>query len=272
MTVTLLSGSSVPKKPFPLALLGVGLAALAGVIALQSQTIEAVKTPDPRQDLLARQQGISFAAALGPLGYGNLGSGWLWLEFIQYYGHNDRRTTGYTLAYPYLDTITTLDPSFFLAYRYAPAVLAFTAGEPENALALLQRGTEVMTPEVNSRSYLLHLDQAGIYFLLLGDAEAGRAAYHAGADWYEAVPEHEGNGDSWRALGNRLVDRPNSRRVRFDVWLSLYRTIADPDTQERILAELAELGTVRQTETGELEILPPPDSALFQEEGESEVN
>ncbi|NJM00234.1 MAG: hypothetical protein HC924_16205 [Synechococcaceae cyanobacterium SM2_3_2] len=259
MTVTLSSRSSGPKTPFPVALWGVGLAALVGVVSLQYQAIEAVKTPDPRQDLLARQQGISLASALGPLGFGNLGSGWLWLEMIQYYGHPDRGVTGYTLAYPYLNTITSLDPSFFLAYRYAPAVLAFTAGEPENALALLQKGTEVITPDVNPRAYLLQLDQAGINFLLLGDSEAGRAAYHAGADWYEAVPEHEGNGDNWRALGDRLVDRPNSRRVRFDVWLSLYRTTADPDTRERILGELAGLGTVRQNDNGELEILPPPD-------------
>ncbi len=62
------------------------------------------------------------------------------------------------------------------------------------------------------------------------------------------------------------MDRPNSRRVRFDVWMSLYRTTPDPDTRERILRELAQLGTVRRTETGELEILPPDDDALVDEE------
>lgn len=269
MTATLSHSPIHPariRQPFPFALLGLGLAALAGVVGLQYSTIEQVKAPDPRQDLLARQQTINFASALGPLGYGNLGANWLWLQLIQYYGHEDRGQTGYRLAYPYMDTLTTLDPYFFLAYRYVTVVLGFTAGEPENAIAILEKATEVITPEVNPRAYLLQLDKTGLYFLLLGDPEKGRAAYHAGADWYEAVPEHEGNGDTWRALGDRLVDSPNSRRVRFDVWMGLYRTTPDPEIRERILQELAQLGTVRRTETGELEILPPDDDALVDEE------
>lgn len=263
MTTTL----SAPYKPaFPWIPLGVGLASLAAVIGLQYSAIEEVKAPDPRQDLLARQQSISLASALGPLGFGNLASGWLWLELIQYYGHEDRRATGYGLAYPYLDAITNLDPYFFLAYRYAASVLAFTAGEPEAALAVLNKGTETITPEVNPRAYLLHLDQTGIHFLLLGDPEAGRAAYRAGADWYEAVPEHEGNGDQWRALGDRLTRSPLAPRVQFDVWEGLYRRTPDPDLRERILFELARLGTVRETETGELELIPPPVERPDEEE------
>jgi hypothetical protein len=253
------------RQPFPFALLGLGLAALAGVVALQYSTIEEVKAPDPQQDLLARQQSLGIATALGPLGFGNLGASWLWLDFIQYFGHEDRSVTGYRLAYPYLDTITNLDPLFFRAYRYSSSVLAFTAGEPENALAVLQKGTQIITPDIDPRAYQLHFDQAGVYFLLLGDSQRGRDSYYTTADWYEAVPEHEGNGDTWRALGDRLVNSPNSRRVRFDVWMSLYRTTPDPDTQERILRELAQLGTVRRTETGELEILPPDDDALVDE-------
>ncbi|MGQ9837808.1 MAG: hypothetical protein ACUVRV_07520 [Cyanobacteriota bacterium] len=204
-----------------------------------------------------KDRNIALANVLAWLGYRNLAASWLWLELIQYYGDSSARTlTGYGLAYDYFDHMTRLDPNFFLGYRLSSFVLAYRAGQPEQALEILNRGLQHFTPETNPGAWRLYVDRALLNFLFLGDADAGRNDYYQAAAWREQVGLP---GDDFRQLGDMIARSPLSRRVRFDVWMSVFNSTTDRDTRIFVLQQLAQLGTVRQIlPTGEIEILPPP--------------
>jgi len=232
---------------------------LCGGILVQSQLpmLERINLGELENAEARKDRNIALANALGWLGYRNLGASWLWLELIQYYGDGPGRTlTGYGLAYDYFDHMTRLDPQFFLGYRLSSLVLAYRAGQPEQAIEILDRGLQQFTPATNPDAWRLYVDRALLNFLFLGDAEAGRNDYYQAAAWREQVGLP---GDDFRQLGDNIARSPLSRRARFDAWMSVFNSTTDRDTRIFVLEQLAQLGTVLQTlPTGEIEILAPP--------------
>ena len=85
------------------------------------------------------------------LGFAALAADIYWLRAVQYYGDtklsSDSRKQ-YDQLYPLLDTTTTLDPRFNIAYRFGALLLSEAypngPGNPDQALALLQKGMREM--------------------------------------------------------------------------------------------------------------------------------
>lgn len=249
------------SQRWPAFALGGGVTILmAAIIALQGMKIPEIRAGFSDEYVVRKEQNFAIASGMKAIGFGDLAASWLWLEFVQYYGDTPRRRQeGYSLTYDYLEKITQLDEQFLGAYRYVSPAVAFSAGQPEQAQELLRKGVRAMEPHSQPQAYRLYLDMAVHAFLLLGDPEAGRAAYYAAADWYEqAGLEGSSSPDGWRQLGERLVTSPESRDVRFKVWLQVFNGTADPETRERALIELGELGARFQRQpNGQIQILEP---------------
>lgn len=244
----------------PALALGGGMVVLmAAIISLQTLKIPEIRAGFTDEYVVRKEQNFAIASGMKAIGLGDLAASWLWLEFVQYYGDTPRRRQqGYGLTYDYLDKVTQLDDQFLRAYRYASPAVAFSAGQPERAQDLLLRGIQAMDPQSQPQAYPLYLDLAVNYFLLLGDAEAGRAAYYSAAEWFEQAGLEGADPEGWRQLGERLVASPESRLVRFKVWTQVLNSTADPVTQERALIELRDLGARWHSRPdGRIELLPP---------------
>ncbi len=242
-------------------LLGWGVIGLlsAAILGLQGLTIQETRSGFTDEYVVRKEQNFAIASALEGIGLSNLAASWLWMEFVQYYGDSPRRRQqGYGLTYDYLDKITQLDEEFYWAYRYISSAVGFSAGQPQRAEQLIQRGLEHLDPQKQPDGYRLYLDLAINYFILIGDAEAGRGAYYAAAEWYEQAGLEGNAPELWRALGDRLVESPNSKQVRFTVWNQVLNLSDDPVTRERALIELGALGArFRRQPEGQIEVIPP---------------
>ena len=95
-----------------------------------------------------------------------------WLKTVQHYGQGrlspDR---GFALLGPLIDVTVTLDPRMVIAYRYGAIFLAEPppggAGRPNDAIALLARGSEALPGNWGIRQ-----DLGFFHFLFLRDAKA----------------------------------------------------------------------------------------------------
>ncbi len=228
------------------------------VVGLLWRLLDQTRVSNPEQALVQQEQGIALASTLESIGFGNLGASWLWLNLVQYYGHEDRQETGYGLAPTYLDAITTLDPYFTNAYLFASA-LTIQAGQAEQARELLLRGVNYITPAIDpANAYKLYIHLAFTDILFLGNLETGRDFYYKAADWFEQA--NLGSGDDLRTLADRVVNSPDTDWVRFRLWKQLYDEINDLETRQWILINhLIPTGQVIRGPNGEIQDIVPPE-------------
>ncbi|NJK72606.1 MAG: hypothetical protein HC926_04830, partial [Synechococcaceae cyanobacterium SM2_3_60] len=130
-----------------------GVVATAGVaiVALQQPQLSRVEVSSDS----AITQRLATAEVLGQLGFGNIAASQIWLDFIQYFGHEERATLSYRWVEAYLDTMTRLDPQFIEPYTYALPALAMKAADPAAAVTILDFGISQMSPEANPSAFRL---------------------------------------------------------------------------------------------------------------------
>lgn len=235
------------------------VASLIAIIALlQIPSIAPLKENQADPFTVRFEQTLLLATTLEWLGAKNLGVSWLWLEFIQYYGDTPSRAqTGHGLSLKYLDRIIALDPQFLTVYPWVTSV-AFSGGVPDEAEKLIDQGLKSLTREQHPQAWKLLVDKAVIQFLLKGNSAQGTKNYYAAADWLDAIGQ-EAEAHAFRSLGGRLEASPNSRRVRFDIWLTVLQGTADPETRKRAIIELGKLGgEFVFSPDGQLERIIPP--------------
>jgi tetratricopeptide (TPR) repeat protein len=131
-----------------LGLVAVAAALLGGVVGLQVAreriAPRADATSESRAGLYVRSPAVMVRAALS---YRSILADAYWIRAIQHFGRTRLEGSGsYPLLYPLLDITTSLDPKFFIAYRFGAIFLAEPPpggpGRPEDAIALLQKGLE----------------------------------------------------------------------------------------------------------------------------------
>ncbi len=64
----------------------------------------------------------------------------LWLEFIQYYGHHLRTDKKYPYLFPILNVLTEIDKKFMHAYTFGSVLLAHDAKDREKSEKLIKKG------------------------------------------------------------------------------------------------------------------------------------
>jgi hypothetical protein len=105
--------------------------------ATEGVTVDWVRSPE-----LMRRLALGFDALLADI---------YWIRSVQYYGDTKLSLNAkkqYGRLYPLLDTTTSLDPRFNIAYRFGAILLSEGhpngAGDPQQAISLLQKAIKEM--------------------------------------------------------------------------------------------------------------------------------
>ncbi|NJK27897.1 MAG: hypothetical protein HC925_04355 [Coleofasciculaceae cyanobacterium SM2_3_26] len=125
--------------------IAIALLALGSVVGIQSIGKQTKATLTPQR--LEEQERLRLEAIdrLPTFGYDNLLASWVFLQYIQYFGDDVRNERGYALNLPYFDAITRLDPRFVEVYPMISIGVSLYMGKPEEAIALMERGTQALS-------------------------------------------------------------------------------------------------------------------------------
>jgi tetratricopeptide (TPR) repeat protein len=145
-----------------------------------------------------------------------LGADTYWIRAIQHYG-GDRLTGGrtrkYELLFPLLDTATTLDPYFNIAYRFGAIFLSEGypggPGRPDQAVALLRKGIAAQPGK-----WQYYQDIGFVYYWQLRD-------FQAAAGWFQRAAAQPGAPNWLAPLSASMLARGGDRTSARFLWRQL---------------------------------------------------
>lgn len=157
------------------------------------------------------------------LSYDSLLADVYWIRAIQHYGATKRSADAdksYRLLYPLLDLTTSLDPRFDTAYQFGAIFLAEPPpggpGQPEQAIALLQKGIEAQPDDWRLLQAL-----GFIHYWWYED-------YPTAARWFDEAARRPG-APAWMAsLAAVTLAQGGNRDASRQVW----RSIAENEGEE----------------------------------------
>ncbi len=206
-------------------LAGVMLAGAALIPPVQERMRARLENRAPDPDLLyfAAPEAVRRIA----LGYESLLADFYWMRAVQYYGQRDkaeRRAVRYKNLGALLDITVALDPRMLEVYRYGSLFLAEAdpvgAGQPEQALKLLDRGIAVYPQE-----WRLRHDKGLIYFWFLNDFRT------AGQVWLEA--SRLASAPFWlESLAATALSKGGAIETARSLWLRQYEEAKREDIRE----------------------------------------
>ncbi|MEG4232183.1 hypothetical protein QUA40_08730 [Microcoleus sp. Pol11C3] len=259
----------------------IGLAALAGVVAMQSsgqlggmspvrvqgqKPISAMSAASFKQ--AAQQEAQQEALRLKMLktipsfGFDNLIADWTFLKFLQYFGDDEaREVTGYNLSQDYFDIVTQRDPRWADIYLFLSTAISFYQGKPETAVNLIERGTSALSlsPQIHPQSWIVWRTKGLDELLLLGDIPESIRSHEMAADWVQGSPEGPKLAPLFRATAEYLRRDPDSVPVRFTAWSTVYAQTTDKLVRQRAKQALVKLGAqVQKDKDGKESFILPP--------------
>lgn len=202
------------------------LLGLGGVVAV-SRWIERTRPPVDTAQEEEKLYVTGMSAKRLSLGFGGLVADWYWMRALQYVGRkiinhpgdlqiDDLKALDLKLLYPLLDTATTLDPQFTVAYEYGGIVLP--AINEDDAIKLLRKGMENNPLHWRFHQYL------GYIYWKRGDFKTASAVYREGArlpgvpPWMEQMSarmEAEGGSRAMaREMYQRMRDQSDDEQVK----------------------------------------------------------
>ena len=259
----------------------IGLAALAGVVAMQSSgqlggmSAVGVQGQKPLSGMsaatfkqAAQQEAQQEALRLKMLktipsfGFNNLIADWTFLKFLQYFGDDEARdVTGYNLGQDYFDVVTQRDPRWADIYLFLSTAISFYQGKPETAVNFIERGTNALSvsPQIHSQSWIVWRTKGLDELLLLGDIPESIRSHEMAADWVEGSPEGPKLAPMFRATAEYLRRDPDSVPVRFAAWSTIYAQTTDKLVRQRAKQALVKLGAqVQKDKNGQESFILPP--------------
>ena len=259
----------------------IGLAALAGVVAMQSSeqlggmSAVGVQEQKPLSGMsaasfkqAAQQEAQQEALRLKMLktipsfGFDNLIADWTFLKFLQYFGDDEARdVTGYNLSQDYFDIVTQRDPRWADIYLFLSTAISFYQGKPETAVNLMERGTRALavSPQIHSQSWIVWRTKGLDELLLLGDIPESIRSHEMAADWVQGSPEGPKLAPIFRATAEYLRRDPDSVPVRFIAWSTVYAQTTDKLVRQRAKQALVKLGAqVQKDKDGNESFILPP--------------
>nr|WP_216670362.1 hypothetical protein [Microcoleus asticus] len=259
----------------------IGLAALAGVVAMQSsgelggmpsagvqgqKPLSAISAASFKQ--AAQQEAQQEALRLKMLktipsfGFDNLIADWTFLKFLQYFGDDEARdVTGYNLSQDYFDIVTQRDPRWSDIYLFLSTAISFYQGKPETAVNFIERGTRALalSPQIHSQSWIVWRTKGLDELLLLGDIPESIRSHEMAADWVQGSPEWSKLAPMFRATAEYLRRDPDSVPVRFIAWSTVYDQTTDKLVRQRAKQALVKLGAqVKKDRNGKESFILPP--------------
>ena len=259
----------------------IGLAALAGVVTMQSSGQLGGMSPVgvPGQKPLSAMSAASFKQAaqqeaqqealrlkmlktIPSFGFDNLIADWTFLKFLQYFGDDEARdVTGYNLSQDYFDIVTQRDPRWADIYLFLSTAISFYQGKPETAVNLIERGTRALSlsPQIHSQSWIVWRTKGLDELLLLGDIPESIRSHEMAADWVQGSPEGPKLAPIFRATAEYLRRDPDSVPVRFTAWSTVYAQTTDKLVRQRAKQALVKLGAqVQKDKNGKESFILPP--------------
>ncbi|MEG4030627.1 MULTISPECIES: hypothetical protein [unclassified Microcoleus] len=259
----------------------IGLAALAGVVAMQSSrelggmSLVGIQGQKPLSAMsaasfkqAAQQEAQQEALRLKMLktvpsfGFDNLIADWTFLKFLQYFGDDEARdVTGYNLSQDYFDIVTQRDPRWADIYLFLSTAISFYQGKPETAVNFIERGTRALavSPQLHSQSWIVWRTKGLDELLLLGDIPDSIRSHEMAADWVEGSPEGPKLAPIFRATAEYLRRDPDSVPVRFTAWSTVYAQTTDKVVRQRAKQALVKLGAqVQKDKDGNESFILPP--------------
>jgi hypothetical protein len=257
----------------------IGLAALAGVVAMQSteqlggMSAVGVQEQKPLSGMsaasfkqAAQQEAQQEALRLKMLktipsfGFDNLIADWTFLKFLQYFGDDEaREVTGYNLGQDYFDIVTQRDPQWADIYLFLSTAISFYQGKPETAVNLMERGTRALSPQIHPQAWIVWRTKGLDELLLLGDIPDSIRSHEMAADWVEETPEGPKWAPMFRATVDYLRRDPDSVPVRFTAWNTVYTQTTDKLVRQRAKQALVKLGAqVQKDKDGKESFILPP--------------
>ncbi|MEG5041426.1 MULTISPECIES: hypothetical protein [unclassified Microcoleus] len=259
----------------------IGLAALAGVVAMQSSgqlggmSPVGVQGQNPPSGIsaasfkrAAQQEAQQEALRLRMLktipsfGFDNLIADWTFLKFLQYFGDDEARdVTGYNLSQDYFDIVTQRDPRWSDIYLFLSTAISFYQGKPETAVNFIERGTRALavSPQLHSQSWIVWRTKGIDELLLLGDIPESINSHEMAADWVEKNPSGASLAQMFRATAEYLRRDPDSVPVRFTAWSTVYAQTTDKLVRQRAKQALVKLGAqVQKDKDGNESFVLPP--------------
>ena len=259
----------------------IGLAALAGVVTMQSsgQLGGMSQVGVPGQKPLSATSAASFKQAaqqeaqqealrlkmlktIPSFGFDNLIADWTFLKFLQYFGDDEaREVTGYNLSQDYFDIVTQRDPRWADIYLFLSTAISFYQAKPETAVNLMDRGTRALavSPQIHSQSWIVWRTKGLDELLLLGDIPESIRSHEMAADWVQGSPEWSKLAPVFRATAEYLRRDPDSVLVRFTAWNTVYSQTTDKLVRQRARQALVKLGAqVQKDKNGKESFILPP--------------
>lgn len=204
---------------------------------------------------------LNLFSKLPYLGFDNLISDWLYLDFVQYYGDFfARKTTGYQLLPDYYKLIVNSDPRFIDAYLYLDTGTTLFAGRPDVSVDLMNQGLSYLTPDV-PLAYQLWIYKGINELLFLGETQQAIKSYRKGAQWAKIFNTPRSLSQAMRAeeTASFLAKNPDSRLARASAWLIIVSNARDDQVRKYALAKLRETGAEVTITPNSISVRMPDD-------------
>lgn len=239
--------------------------ALFAVISLQQTRLKkpSLWVENPIQATEQEKLRLQLLKQSPSFGFDNLLSDWVFLNFLQYYGDDEARSkTGVGLSPEYFDIVTRRDPRFTAAYIFLSGSVSHQLGKPDLAIAMMKRGTDALSPEIDNEAFQVWRFKALDQLLLLGDTAGAIQSFDKAADWTRGTSYAEVE-PLLRGTANYLRSDPNSKPVRVMAWSSVYEqavATGDKQTAARAKQQIVALGGRFVEQEGKVFIVPPPQT------------
>lgn len=237
--------------------------ALGGVILLQIAHLNqpSLWVENPAQATEQEKLRLQMLKQTPSFGFDNLVADWVFLNFLQYYGDDAaRQKTGFGLSPNYFDIITRRDPRFTMAYLFLSGSVSHQLGKPELAIAMMKRGTDALSPQIDDAAFQVWRLKALDQLLLSGDVPGAINSFENAANWTRGTSYAEVE-PILRGTANFLRTDPNSKPVRVLAWGSIYEqaiALGDKQTAARAKREILALGGKIVEKDGNMIVQPPP--------------
>ncbi len=164
------------------------------------------------------------------LGFDQLLADFYWLKFVGYIGDSPaRRLDGCSLARPYLELITALDPYFLEPYWFAAFTIGGDMQKPAEAAQLIEWGLQ----NNQDNWYLPFI--AGLNQFLFAKNEVTAAKFYRMAARFPDAP-------SWLLRQADILETETPRQIKTaNSWLQIYDSAQEPSIKEKAKLECIRL-------------------------------
>jgi hypothetical protein len=178
---------------------------------------QTASTEEVKREVEAERLRLNLFKRLPALGFDNMMANWVYLGFLQYFGDEVARDqTGYDLSPAYFEIIVERDPHFLPAYLSLTSSVSMFAGQPEQSIALMEKGLRSMSPKNPPKSYFVWRYKAIDELLFLEDITAAKRSHQMAAQWASAYSDDDSRNvaEISRQTAQFLAANPDKQRIK----------------------------------------------------------